>query len=364
MKIPYLDLKKQYRLIKKEINSSIQNVLSSQMFILGEQGRSFEKEFANYLGVRYAVGVNSGTDALIISLLALGIGPGDEVITTANSFIATASSITEVGAKPVFVDIDRNTYQIDEDKISKSITKKTRAIIPVHIYGAPCEIDRIMKIAKTNNLLVIEDAAQSHGAMLSGKKTGTFGDLSIFSFYPGKNLGAYGDAGSVCTNSRKLYEKLILLRNYGQKKKYFHSVMGKNSRLDEIQAAVLRVKLKYLNGWNRKRNQIAHLYRNKLKGIACQKIIDQGFSNYHLFVIESPKRARLREFLYKNGVSTLIHYPIPIHLQKCYRNLGFKLGSLPFTERLGKRILSLPIYPELKESEVNYIAKLINEFHT
>ena len=363
MKISYLDLVRQYQTIKNKINQEIQNVLSSQKFVLGDVGRSFENEFARYLGVKYVVGVNSGTDALIISLLALGIGQGMEVITTANSFIATASSIVEVGAKPVFADINRKTYQIDPASIERLITKRTKAIIPVHIYGAPCEIDKILKIARENNLYVIEDAAQAHGTKLAGRKIGTFGDLAIFSFYPGKNLGAYGDAGAISTNDRKLYEKLILLRNYGQRKKYFHVIMGKNSRLDEIQAAVLKVKLKYLNKWNKKRNQIAELYKNKLKGVNYQKMIKNGKSNYHLFVIETSKRNRLQEYLNKNGVTTLIHYPIPIHLQKCMRYLRYKKGSLPNTEKLCKRILSLPIYPELKKSEVNRIIKLINSFH-
>lgn len=364
MKVPYLDLKRQYKHIKPEIQTAINRVLDSQFFILGSEGEMFEKEFAKYLHCRFTVGVNSGTDALVLSLLALEVGKGDEVITTPNSFIATASSITDVGAIPIFADIDPKTYQIDVDQIPKLITKKTKAILPVHIYGAPCDITRIVKIAKKYNLSVVEDACQAHGTTLYNKKVGTFGDLGVFSFYPGKNLGAYGDGGAICTNNKKLYEKLIKLRNYGQKKKYYHESMGKNSRLDEVQAAVLRVKLKHLGTWNTKRNILAKVYKINVKNGTFQETIKDGYSNYHLFVIESPERDALHKFLAKRGVITLIHYPVPIHLQECYQNLGYKRGDFKKTERLAKRILSLPMYPELTIKEIEHTAHLINTFHS
>ena len=333
-KIEFVNLKRQYGQIRKEINASIQNVLNNQFFILGEQLAKFEKEFSEYLDNKFTIGIASGTDALILSLRALGIGKGDEVITQSNSFIATSLAITEVGATPVYCDINRNTFQIDERKIEAKINKKTRLILPVHLYGAPCQIDKIVALAKKYNLYVVEDACQSHGSTLNSKKTGTFGDLATFSFYPGKNLGAYGDGGAITTNNRYLYEKLIKLRNYGQTKKYFHHALGINSRLDEMQAAVLRVKLKYLDVWNKKRNEIATIYRKNLKSVKSQEIINNGYSNYHVYAVEVKNRNKLITYLKEKNIQTIIHYPIPIHLQECYKYLGFKKGMLPFTEKM------------------------------
>jgi dTDP-4-amino-4,6-dideoxygalactose transaminase len=364
MKISFLDLKAQYESIKPEIDEAIKKVVDSQIFILGKELEEFEKEFAKYLGAKYVVGVNSGTDALILSLLALGIGKGDEVITPVNSFIATTTAITQVGATPVFVDCDPDTYQINVKEVEKKITKKTKAILPVHLYGAPAEIEELQEIVKRNSLFLVEDAAQAHGSTFNNQKLGSFGDLGAFSFYPGKNLGAYGDGGAIATNNSELYEKLLKLRNYGQSKKYFHDSFGLNSRLDEIQAAVLRVKLKHLDMWNEKRREIVKLYSDGLKNVKTQKIIDGGQSNYYIFSIESDKRAQLQEYLSKQGIETLIHYPIPIHLQKANKHLGYRKGDFPVAEMNAEECLSLPVYPELKAENVKYICQVINKFYS
>ena len=360
MKINFVDLKSQYKTIKPEIDKAIKKVVDSQRFILGPQLEAFEKEFAEYLGVKYVVGVGSGTDALILAMLCLGLKNGDEVITPANSFIATTTAIVQVGAKPVFVDCDSETYQIDINQVEKKINKKTKAILPVHLYGAPVEIKRLQVIANKHKLFLIEDAAQAHGATFKGKKLGTFGDMGAFSFYPGKNLGAYGDGGAIVTNRADFYDKLLKLRNHGESKKYSHDIYGINSRLDEIQAAVLRVKLKHLDKWNKQRSIIAGKYKNSLKNYKTQKIIQNGKSVYHLFIIESSKRDKLQKFLLDNGIRTQIHYPIPIHLQKAYKYLGYKLGDFPITEKLAKRILSIPIYPELTKMQLEYLKSKLN----
>ena len=360
--VPFLDLKAQYKSIKSEINKAIGRVLESQHFVLGSELEEFEKEFADYIGVKYAVGVNSGTDGLILALISLGVGKGDEVITPANSFIATTSAIVQAGATPVLVDCDPDTYQIDIKQVEKKITKKTKAIIPVHLYGAPARIDELVRISRKHNLFLIEDAAQAHGASLNGKKMGSFGDIAAFSFYPGKNLGAYGDAGAVVTDNAKLYERLIRLRNHGQTKKYFHQELGFNSRLDDIQAAVLRVKLRHLDNWNKKRNIIAKTYNNKLKKYKTQKIIEGSISSYHLFVIESSNREKLSAYLLENGIHTQIHYPIPIHLQNAHKSLGYKKGDFPHTEKAAERILSIPMYPELTSRQLKNIINFLNRF--
>ncbi|MFA5102775.1 MAG: DegT/DnrJ/EryC1/StrS family aminotransferase [Candidatus Thermoplasmatota archaeon] len=360
MNVPFLDLQRQYAQIKSEIDGAIQRVVDRQFFILGEELASFETEFASYLGTEYVVGVGSGTDALMLALRALGIGTGDEVITQPNSFIATTLAITEIGATPVFVDIDSDTYQIDVRQIESKITKKTKAILPVHIYGAPCEIDTLMGIAKKHHLFVVEDACQAHGATYHGKKVGTFGDVSAFSFYPGKNLGAYGDGGALCTDNPEIYAKLLKLRNYGQSRKYFHDEIGINTRLDEIQAAVLRVKLKYLDEWNDKRNLIAQEYRDKLTNVHTQQLIEGAKSNHHIFIVQVSKRDGLLDLLKQHGIHALIHYPIPIHLQKCYTHLDYMTGKFPVTELLSAEALSLPIFPELLADEIAYVIKTLN----
>ncbi len=361
MNIAFLDLKRQYKGIKKEINVAIRRVINRQYFILGEELKGFEEKFSKYLKIKYTVGVNSGTDGLIIALRALGVGKSDEVITPANSFIATTLAITEVGATPVFIDADISTFQVDVTQIESKITNKTKAILPVHLYGAPCEITKIVSIAKKHKLYVVEDACQSHGATFNKKMTGTFGDISVFSFYPGKNLGAYGDGGAICTNNRQIYEKLLKLRNYGQSKKYYHDEIGLNSRLDEIQAAILQVKLKHLNSWNNHRNKIAKKYNANISNINSQKIIKGGKSNYHLFVIRTKNRDKVIKFLSDNGINTLIHYPVPIHLQKCYKYLNYTVGNFPVTEKLASEIISLPIYSELSEKEINYVINKVNQ---
>jgi dTDP-4-amino-4,6-dideoxygalactose transaminase len=360
MKIPFLDLKAQYESIKPEIDQAIKRVVDSQSFILGKELEAFEKEFARYLDVEFVVGVNSGTDALILSLLALGIGKDDEVITPVNSFIATTTAIIQVGATPVFVDCDQDTYQIDINEVEKKITKKTKAILPVHLFGAPAEIDKLQEISKRNKLFLVEDAAQAHGATFNSQKLGTFGDLAAFSFYPGKNLGAYGDGGAIATNNSDLYEKLLKLRNYGQSKKYHHDSFGLNSRLDEIQAAVLRVKLKHLDLWNEKRRKIANTYISEFKNFKTQKIINNGLTNYYIFSIESDNRDELQEYLRTQGIETLIHYPIPIHLQKANEHLGYKKGDFLVAKRIADRILSIPMYAELKTEDIKYICQLMN----
>lgn len=361
MNISFLNLKRQYKQIKKDIDTAIKHVIDRQYFILGQELDQFEKSFAKYLGVNYVIGVNSGTDGLILALQALGIKKGDEIITAPNSFIATTLAITHLGAKPVFVDIDPNSYQIDVTKIEKAITSRTKAILPVHLYGAACRIDIIRKIALKHRLYVIEDACQAHGASVGKKQVGTFGDVGVFSFYPGKNLGAYGDAGALCTNDKVIFERIKKLRNYGQDKKYYHTNIGLNTRLDEIQAAILHVKLKYLDEWNLNRNKIAQKYKELLQNVKIQKIEEGTKSCFHIFAVEVPNRDYIKEKLAEKGIQTLIHYPVPIHLQECYKYLGYKKGDFPVTERVASRILSLPMYSELKENEIVYISNYLNK---
>ena len=362
MEIPFVDLKRQYDLIKEEINIKINEVLQNTHFILGENVEIFEKEFANYCGVKYCVGVASGSDALTLCLKALGIGEGDEVITVPNTFIATVDAISRNGAKPVFVDIDTETYNMDVTKIEEEITDKTKAIIPVHLYGQPADMDAIIKIAKKYDLKIIEDACQAHGAEYKGKRVGSLGDAGCFSFYPAKNLGAYGDGGMVVTNNEELAEKIRMLRNYGQSKKYYHDFMGYNSRLDEIQAAVLRVKLRYLDEWNDKRREHAKLYDELLEnasGIETPTEKDYVKHVYHLYVMRCKNRDDLQHYLSSKGISTGIHYPIPVHLQMAYKHLEYKQGDFPITEKYSKEILSLPMFPELTDEEIEAVVGLI-----
>ena len=364
-KIPFLDFRLQYKEISSEIRKSINGVLERQQFILGDELIKFENKFANYLDVKHVCGVNSGTDALILALKILGIGKGDEVITPTQSFIATTLAITEVGAVPVFVDSDPLTYHIDVSKIEAKVNKRTKAILPVHLYGAPCDMRKIMEIANKHSLYVVEDVCQAHGSTVYGKKVGTFGNIGAFSFYPGKNLGAYGDGGAFCTNDDLIFEKMLMIRNYGQKIKYYHKEIGVNSRLDEIQAAVLSVKLAYLDKWNKERNAVAELYKKYLsQKVKTQKIINDGYSCFHVFVIESENRDKLVSYLSDNGVQTLIHYPVPIHLQECYVGLGYKSGDFPVAEMASKRLVSLPIFPGIKTDDVKYICDLVNNFIT
>lgn len=362
--IPFVDLKAQYKSIKKEINPVVLNIISSTQYILGEDTSLFEKEFANFHKTRYAVGVDNGSSALELGMRALNIGPGDEVITPANSFIASSSSISFTGATPVLVDCEESTYNIDASKIEAKINKKTKAIMPVHLYGQAANITAIRDIATKHNLDIIEDACQAHGSSFRNKMVGNFGSFAAFSFYPGKNLGAYGDAGAILTNNKYLAQKVSQMRNYGQKIKYVHNQIAWNRRLDNLQAAILRVKLRHLKSWNKKRQENARLYNNMLKDtpVITPTVLKDAQHVYHLYVIRSKKRDQLSSFLNSRGVATGMHYPIPIHLQEAYKNLGHKRGDFPVTERLSQEILSLPMFPELTRIQIKYIADTIKEF--
>ena len=367
MMIPLADLKAQYNSMKPEIDNAIQGVLNSTSFIMGEELERFEEKFALFCNTKYAIGVANGSDALILSLRACGIGKGDEVITVPHTFIATAEAISNVGGKIIFVDIDSKTYTIDVSKIEEKISNKTKAIIPVHLYGQPADMDPIIKLAKKFNLKIIEDAAQAHGAEYKDKKVGSMGDVACFSFYPGKNLGAYGDAGMITTNSEEIAKKVKLLRNHGRiTKKYEHEIEGYSSRLDNLQAAILRVKLKYLNKWNDLRRRNAKKYNELLSnigGINTPYEADYAKHVYHLYVVRTEERDKLREELKSNGVTTGIHYPIPLHLQPAYNYLGYKRGDFPITEECSKEILSLPMFAELGDRHIEEIVKLIKNYY-
>jgi len=366
--VPFLDLTRQYKRIEEEILSAQRRVLEKGRFILGEEVSCFEEEFARYCGVRYGVGVSSGTEALFLALKAVEVGDEDEVITVSHSFIATAIAISMTGAKPIFVDIDSEAYTMDpnrlEDFLRKHRRKTVKAVLPVHLYGHPAEMDAILDIAKRYHLLVIEDACQAHGAEYQGRKVGSFGRLACFSFYPTKNLGAYGDGGMVVTDDKKYYERLRLLRCYGEKRKYEHILKGWNSRLDEMQAAILRVKLKYLDQWNGERRKRALTYKRILEGtdVRCPVEKEDSRHVYHLFVIRTGRRKSLQTFLKEQGIDTLIHYPVPIHLQKAYKELGYRSGSLPVTERSAREILSLPLFPEMTSEEIGEVSRAIRNF--
>jgi len=363
----FLDLSSQYELIKKEVDQAIKRVLSSGVFIGGEEVEEFEKEFAKFCGTKYAIGVNSGTDALFLSLKVLGIGSGDEVITTPFTFIATAEAIINCNAKPVFVDINPNTFNIDASKIEKAINKRTKAIIPVHLFGQMADMDEIIRIAKKYNLYVIEDAAQAVGAEYKGKKAGSIGSLGCFSFFPSKNLGAMGDGGMIVTNDKKFADKVRLLKNHGSspREKYLNLIIGTNSRLDEIQAAVLRIKLKYLLRWNEERLKKAEYYNKNLKEVkdVITPTLKSGKEHvFNQYVVRVKKRDELKDYLEKNGISTMIYYPLSLHLQPALSYLGYKKGDFPETEKVTKEVLSLPIYPEISGENLNEIISEINNF--
>lgn len=365
MKIKFVDLAAQYAGIKTEMDEAIARVLKNSSFILGPEVEKFEKDFAKFCGVKYCVGVNSGTSALFLALKAAGIGAGDEVITQPNTFIATCEAVSHTGAKPVFVDIDPRTHLLDPKKIEEKISRRTKAIIPVHLYGRVSPMAEILKIAKGHNLFVLEDACQAHGARQDGKRAGSFGDAAAFSFYPGKNLGAYGEGGAVVTNNVGLAGKIRLLRDHGSPQKYTHDIIGYNMRLEGIQAAVLLVKLRYLEQGNVKRKEHATLYRRLLAGIReiePPEIVAGNEHVFHLFVICAPKRDELRKFLARQDIETGVHYPKPIHLQKAYNFLGYRMGDFPHAEKAAREILSLPIYPELRPRQIKYITNTIKKF--
>ncbi len=361
--IKFVDLKLQYNSIKGEINKAISEVLESTHFILGENVAQFEREFAAFCNAKYSVGVNSGTSALHLALLAYRIGKGHEVITTPNTFAATCAAIAYTGAAPRLVDIDTDTYNMDPNKLEKAITPKTKAIIPVHLYGQPADMKQIMEIAEKHDLIVIEDACQAHGAEHHSKKV-PVSDIGCFSFYPGKNLGAYGEGGSIVCNDKDLAEMIKAYRDHGQTKKNVHKYIGYNYRLEEIQAAILRVKLKHLGKWIGMRRKNASIYNEKLRGIKIKAPVEKNYNKhvYHLYVVRVENRQKLIEHLSSKGIQTGIHYPTPIHLQEAYGYLNYKKGSFPVAEEYAGEILSLPMFPELKEEEISLVVQSIKEF--
>ena len=364
LKIPLIDLSVQHKVLRKELQRAVQKVMDSQHFIQGNSVRALEEKIASKVGSKYAVAVASGSDALYLSLWALGIGPGDEVLTTPFTFFATAGSISRVGARPVFVDIDARTFNLDVNRIEAKITRRTKAILPVHLFGLCCEMDRIQKIAKKHSLFVVEDAAQALGSAYRGKKAGAMGDAGCFSFYPTKNLGGAGDGGMVVTNSRVLADKIRLLRQHGSKKKYFHELLGINSRLDELQAVILLVKMRSLDRWNSRRAEIAARYNSELKGLPLGlPVMSSGFKPiFHLYSITSQKRDALAAHLEKRRVGAAVYYPAPLHLEPCFRSLGYRNGDFPVAERISRQILSLPVYPELTESRQADVIAAIQDF--
>ena len=362
--VPFVDLGAQYRTIEGEIGEATSRVIQQSDFILGREVSLFEEEFAAFCEAKYAIGVDSGTSALELALRAYDIGPGDEVITAANSFIASALAISHAGARPILVDVDPSTYTVDVSAIEKAITPRTKAVIPVHLYGHPAHMNPIRELADKHGLVIIEDACQAHGTRYKGRRAGSLGHAAAFSFYPGKNLGAYGDGGIVVTNDRGIARRLEMLRNYGQKEKYQHLFRGYNRRLDTLQAAVLRVKLRYLEKWNAARRWNAVLYHKFLDG--CGLLLPGeapgAESVWHLYVIRAEQRDALKEHLISRGISASIHYPIPIHVQPAYLDLGYKKGDFPVTESCAHQVLSLPMYAEISQDQIEYVAKTIRDF--
>lgn len=364
MNVPFVSFIPIEREIDREIREAFKRVYNRSWYIDGEELKNFEEKFAQYCDVKYCVGVGNGLDALMLILKALGIGIGDEVLVPANTFIATALAVTYVRATPVFVDPDINSFNIDPLKIEEKITDKTKAIIPVHLYGQPCNMDEIMVIAKRHRLFIVEDCAQAHGAVYKHQKVGTFGVAAGYSFYPGKNLGAMGDAGAVVTNDTMLYKKIKALRNYGSDYKYHHIYLGNNSRLDEIQAAFLSTKLEYLDSMNRERNRIAQLYLDGIhnKKIELPVILENRNHVWHIFGIRCKKRDELECYLNRKGIETNKHYPIPIYMQECYKELKLRKEDYPVAEQISKEQLSLPLFYGMTNEQITYVIKYINTF--
>ena len=362
--IPFLDLKTQYLGIKEEIQLAINSVLESTQFVLGNEVHAFEEEFSAFCQVGQGIGVNSGTSALHLALLAAGIGPGDEVITVPNTFVATVAAICYTGARPVLVDIDPQSFNIDVSKIENAITDRTKAILPIHLYGQPADMAPILEIAQKHRLLVIEDAAQAHGAEYRGQRVGSIGDMACYSFYPGKNLGAYGEGGMVVTNNVTYAHTLRVLRDWGAEKKYHHDLIGYNYRLEGLQGAVLRVKLRYLEAWTEARRACAGEYRRLLADSKVRVPQEMPYARhvYHIFAIRVDDRDSLQAHLHAKGIQTGIHYPIPVHLQKGYAHLGYLKGDFPEAERCADEILSLPIFPEMTNNQVREVVDAINAF--
>ncbi|MCZ6775316.1 MAG: DegT/DnrJ/EryC1/StrS family aminotransferase [Ignavibacteria bacterium] len=365
IRVPFLDLKSQYSSIKGEVNPAIQNVLDNAAFILGEEVTQFETEFALAHDARYCYGVSSGTDGNHLVLWALGVGPGDEVIIPVNTFIATAWGATLCGATPVFVDCDIDSYNIDPSEIEAKITARTKAIVAVHLYGQPADLDPLLEIARKHGLYLVEDCAQAHLAEYKRKKVGSLSDASSFSFYPGKNLGAYGEAGAVATNDSEVAAKFKMFRDHGSDRKYYHETYGHNYRMEAIQAAVLRVKLRHLQGWTEARRRNARRYDEYLRGLpVIVRPAEMNYAKhvYHLYVIRTPHREELQKHLETKGVATGLHYPVPLHLQKAFQDLGYRQGDFPVAEKVSKEILSLPMYPELTEQQIKHVCDSIMEF--
>lgn len=363
--VQFVDLRKQYQPFKEEILSGISKVFDGMHLFLGENVQAFEKEFSDFCEVKFGFGVSDGTSALHLILRAMEIGPGDEVITVSHTFIATAEAILLAGATPVFVDIDPDTYLMDVSKIEEKITPSTKAILPVHLYGQPVDMDPVLRLADENHLKVIEDACQAHGARYKGRRAGSLGDAAAFSFYYSKNLGAYGEGGFVTTNDDEIARKIRMLRDHGSQQKYHHDIVGFNARLDEVQAVVLRAKLPHLEQWNDQRRQHAALYTALLvdSPVKTPSVSSDAESVFHLYVIQAPRRDELQAFLKENGVYTGVHYPIPIHLQKAVGPLGYQRGDFPVTEEITPKILSLPMFAELEKDEIFYIVDCIQRFY-
>ncbi len=362
--VPYLDLPAQMRPIRKEIDAAIGRTLDNCSFCLGPDVTQFEKDFARYCGAEHCVAFNSGTSALHVAMLLLDVGDGDEVITTPCTFVATSWAISYVNARPVYVDIDDATFNLDPKAVERAITPRTKAILPVHLYGHPVDLEPLLKLCQIHNLPLVEDACQAHGARYRGKVVGTFGSISCFSFYPGKNLGAYGEGGALVTNNAAFAARARALREHGSTQRYYHDEVGFNYRMEGIQGAVLGVKLKYLDDWTRERGRVAHRYHELLADTPLQLPREAAYaqSAYHLYVVRHPQREALKKHLEANKVGSALHYPLPLHLQKCYAHLGHKPGSFPIAEKAARECLSLPIYPEMTSAQIERVADVIKEF--
>jgi dTDP-4-amino-4,6-dideoxygalactose transaminase len=363
-KVPYLDLPAQIRSVRKEIDAAIARTIDNCSFCLGPDVAQFEKDFAKFCGAEYCLGFNSGTSALHVALLLLNVGPGDEVITTPYTFVATSWAISYVGAKPVYVDIDDSTMNLDPKLIERAITSRTKAVLPVHLYGHPFDVDAILEICRKHRLPLVEDACQSHGAKYKGKTVGTFGEMSAFSFYPGKNLGACGEGGAFVTNNSAFAARAKSLREHGSTVRYYHDEIGFNYRMEGFQGAVLGVKLKHLQKWTEGRRRGAHRYHELLKDTPLQLPREANYaeSAWHLYVVRHPQRDKLKEHLDANDVGCALHYPLPLHLQKCYAQLGHKPGDFPVAEKSARECLSLPVYPELTDAQIQRVATVIKSF--
>lgn len=363
MKVPFSILERQYKMYQKEYEAKALEVLRKGWYILGEETEKFEEEYAKYTGTKYALGIDNGLNALVLAFRALNIGQGDEVIVQGNTFIATVMGITINGATPIFVEPDKY-YNIDIEKIEEKITERTKAICVVHLYGQATRMDKILELCKKYNLKLVEDCAQAHGAEFNGQKIGSFGDIGCFSFYPGKNLGCFGDGGAITTNNEEIYKKIKILRSYGSEKKYHHIEVGYNARLDELQAGLLRIKLSHLSELTDERKEIAEQYLKEIKNPLVQlpKVREKCSHVWHLFVVRIENRDKFQKYLEESGIGTVIHYPIPPHLSKAYENLGYKVGDYPITEGYSDTVVSLPLYNGMTNEEINYVIKKINEY--